>query len=343
LQAGRIDIVLHFRQTYELYDLQNRDPDGQHFGPRLLVAAFGQDNYCSLRSLPEAVRNEYQSGLLGRGRNRWIVDGLATAVISPSPWWTDGFAFEAQGRYLIRNSKKILATADFYIQNQSITDVRDLFLDDHKNIDNGSNLHWIDLLIRQTIVRDVDLQDSPIDKRFAYESDAVFRIYFISLNHDGVFMIAPVRHEIGIMSPRVPGRVYSVGCVQFADLASQPKIFDVRNRDSMFRTRDYPELLRRAGIHEHVESFSPQWYGHSCASDEQQPLYHAGSKRSAEEWTPDPEGKIFERLFDEVDDSICNTPVKLPPRGPGLQLTAIESSNPTLQIGSAAWLGAGEM
>lgn len=311
LQASRTDVVLHYRQIYELDDLKKRsDSDRQHFGPRLLVAAVGRDNYCSL---PEPVRAEYQSGLLANGENRWVVDGLTTAVASPSPWSTNGFLFEAHGRYLIRNAKKVIATADFYVEKQSTSNVEDLILDKPEYANHGENLRWIDLLIQQTIIRDVDLQNSPNDRRFVYDSKAVLRIYIARLDHDGVFMIAPVKHEIGIMSPREPGRVYSVGCVEFPDIANEPRIFDVRGRDSIWRTKDYPELLRRAGIHEHSESFRPQWYGHACASEAGEPLYQAGSRRSAEEWTPDPEGKLFERLFDAVDDSTCKSRPKLLP------------------------------
>jgi hypothetical protein len=126
------------------------------------------------------------------------------------------------------------------------------------------------------------------------------------LSPDGVFMIAPVGHEIGIVAPHERGKVYSLGCVRFRGVENEPRIFDVRGRDSILRTKDYPELLRRAGVQEHSESFSPQWYGHSCASEEREPLYRAGSRRSAEEWTPDPEGKIFERMFDGVEDSTCD-------------------------------------
>lgn len=305
LQAGRIDVVLNFRQTYELGHLQIKDPSGLQFGPRLLMAALGRQNYCSL---PESVRTEYQSGLMTGGNDRWIVDGLATAIVSPSPWSTDGFVFEAHGRYLIRDFTKVIATSDFYIGRQSVTDVRNLFRNDPRHEGKEGNLHWIDLLIHQIIIREVDLRPNTVDKRFVHESSAVLRIYLMPLNSDGVFMIAPVKHEIGIISSRDQGKVYSVGCVRFLDLANRPIVFDVRKRDSMFRTKDYPKLLRRADIHEHSESFSPQWYGQSCASDEQRPAYRAGSEQSAREWTPDPEGKILERLFDAVDDSTCNTP-----------------------------------
>src|SRR5262249_12886465 len=150
-------------------------PDGQRFVPRLLVAAFGSKNYCGLA---EAVRTKYQGGPLTKGENRWTIDGLATAIISPSPWWTDGFVFEAHGRYLVQNTKKVIATSDFYIKNQSIVDVKDLFLNRSKNGD-GDNLRWIDLQISQIIIRDVDLQYNPMDRRFIYVSDAVLRIYLI--------------------------------------------------------------------------------------------------------------------------------------------------------------------
>lgn len=305
LQAGRVDLVLHYHQTYDLENLRSRDPDGHHLGPHLLIAALGRKNYCSL---PDPLRTEYLGGLFARGKNQWIADGLATAIVSPSPWWTDGFLFEVHGRYITRDFSKVIATADFYIAKQSITDVKTLLSDLPRYADKKRGLRWIDLLIRQIIIREVDLRPSPEDRRFVHESEAVLRIYLMPLSPDGVFMIAPVRHEIGIMSPYESGKVYSVGCIQFTELENEPQIFDVRSRDSIWRTKDYPELLRRAGIHEHSESFSPRWFGQSCAGDEREPMYRAGSMQSAEEWTADPEGRILERLFGGVDDPTCETP-----------------------------------
>lgn len=305
LQANRVDIVLHYRQTYELEDVRKLDPTGQLLGPRLLAAALGKRNYCSLSP---ALRTEYQSGLLATEKDRWMVDGLATAVVSPSPWWTDGFAFEAHGRYLIRSEEKekIVATSDFYIERQSMTDIKDLFAGSPEHRNDGNDIRWIDLLINQTIIREIDLKKAPEDRRFVHESQAVLRIYLLLLKSEGVFMIAPMKHEIGIVSPREKDKVYSVGCVEFRDISDEPKIFDVRGRNSVWRTTDYPELLRRGGIHEHLESFRPHWYGQSCADDERRPQYQAGARRSAQEWRLDPEGKVFKRLFDEVDDSTCN-------------------------------------
>jgi hypothetical protein len=292
LQVGRVDAVFHYRQTYALDNLARLDPRGQQLGPRLLTAVLGQYNYCAIESVN---REHYLSSLFA---NDWHVRGSATAIISPSPWSTDGIIFEAQGRNVIGgDNRRALATSDYYVTRQSIDDVKELLGDRRKQADSDRDLRWVDLLLRQVVVREVEIGEA--DQRFVDESELVIRLYIVPLDAEGVFAIAPVQHELGIMSAREPGNVYSVGCVSFDEPMDGRKIFDVRKRDSMFRVKDYPELLRRAGLQPQTSLFRPRWHGQSCAANEKQPQYRRSAQRSAHEWGDDRNGEVFRQLFPE--------------------------------------------
>src|SRR5262245_8327001 len=291
LQAGRVDAVFHYRQTYELAGLAQHDRGEQYFGQRLLMAVLGRKNYCATS---RDHRDRYLHSLF---TNHWRVRGSATAVLSPSPWWSDGIIFEEQGHYVITDDEfKALARSEFYVEKQSVDDVKMLLGDRQEHAGDDRDLRWIDLLIRQIVVREAEVGEA--DRRFVYESALVLRLYIIPLDASGVFAIAPVRHEIGIVSQREPDDVYSVGCVSFDEPMDGRKIFDVRKRDSIFRVKDYPGLLRNAGMQPQTTLFRPRWHGQACARDQAAP-YRASFQRSAREWGDDPDGAVFKRLFEE--------------------------------------------
>jgi hypothetical protein len=289
IQAGRMDAVFSYKQTYDLGSLRERDPTGTHFGPRLLTAILGLDNYCCVR---KEAQDSYFRDLFERGE--WRMNGSATGIISPSPWSTDGFIFEAHGRYLIQDDRRVIATADFYVEKQSVSDAKELFAKQAGDDDGHRALRWLDLLVNQIVIRAAELHG---ERQFVSESQIVLRLYILPLDDRGVFAIAPVRHEIGILSSSSPGDVYSMGCLEFNEPADGRKIFDVRKRDSMFRVKDYAELLRRAGIQQQSNTFRARWYGQACAASELRPRYKAAAQRSASEWQSDSDGEIFKRLF----------------------------------------------
>lgn len=311
IQAGRVDAVLDYTQTYELGDIRRIDPTGQCLGPRLMTAVIGDENYCNIS---DANRDRYLRSLFLQ-RSRWTVNGLVGAIISPSPWWSDGFTVSANGRYLVRDDKTLIATSDFYIAKQSVHDIKELFSGCKAECGHeDQDLRWVDLLIRQIVVPEVDLNEpgrpdtKEPGKRFVNESELVVRLYVLPLDSTGVFAIAPVRHEVGIVSQVDAGSVYSVACLEFDEPQDGRRIFDVRKRDSLLRTNDYADLLRRAGIHQEDDSFHPKWHGQSCAAQERRIPYQASSRRSASEWSSDPDGERFKYLFEEPS---CPTP---PPR-----------------------------
>lgn len=296
IQAGRMDTVFNYTQTYELGGIRQADPTGQRLGPRLLTAVLGERNFCAISGKERA---RYLTSLF-RDHSPWVVGGLANAVIAPSPWSTDGFVMEANGRYLIRDDRTLIATSEFYVAKQSVHDFKELFGDRRTEpASDDRDLRWIDLLVRQIVVPEID----PGSKRFVHESELVIRLYVMPLDRAGLFTIAPVKHEIGIMSPREPNSVYSVGCVEFDDPQDGRKVFDVRRRDSMLRVDDYAEMLQRAGIHQQNNAFHPSWYGQSCAASERRGPYRMSAERSAEEWSVDRNGEYFRRLFEDPMDA----------------------------------------
>lgn len=291
IQAGRVDMLFSYALRYELGGLRERDSSERLRGGRLLAASLGESNYCSLCG----TSLEAYAHKLFEGGDRWQALGTATAVISPSPWKADGFIFEGHGRYLIQSEYEGIATADFVIEKQSVSDVRTLLGGRGAEPGGEYALRWIDLLVRQRVFREAALHDTA--PRFVHPSWIVLRMYLVPLDPDGVLAIAPVKHEVGLVSPLDSSKVYSVGCLELDEPRDGRKIIDVRKRDSVFRVKDYPELLRKAGIQELSNTFSPRWYGRPCAADEQRPPYRAGAERSARDWIRDPEGKIFEGMF----------------------------------------------
>lgn len=212
-----------------------------------------------------------------------------------------------------------MAISEFHIENQSVHDVKALLAEPRGRAGEDLELRWVDLLIRQDVLREVELGE--VDRRFLYESALVIRLYLLPLHAGGVFAIAPVRHEVGIMPPGSSEDVYSVGCIDLDEPRDGRKIFDVRRRDSALRTKDYPELLRRAGIQQESRSFKPRWHGQSCAASEFRSPYRDSAARSARDWKPDPHGEDFRRLFEEPsckalhDASVCGDASPPTPKG----------------------------
>jgi len=284
IQVTRVDAVLNYRQVYNMPQLKRLDPDGhREFGARLLGALLGERNFCNIQQGDRllAVKGIFEQG------DEWAVEGMATAVILPSPWSSDEFFIEVNGRYVVHaesDSERLVATADFYVENQSVHGFKDLLGRRSKG-----GLTWIDLKLREIVVREI-ATDRP---RYVYHSGLVMRLYIKPLDRDGVFIIAPVQHEVGIVSSEDPNSVYSVGCLSFKGPMDGRKLFDVRGRGAWPLRDDYRAILDKAGIRQAVDPFLPHWYGASCGESE--PL--SGAETPAGKWTSDSDGDTFERLF----------------------------------------------
>lgn len=287
IQSTRVDTVLHYRQVYNLGALKGAPRScTARYADRFLQALVGRRNYCML----------YQGGLtrdaavksLFRPDSQWDIQGLATAVVLPSPWNSDRFYVEAQGRYNVYshgNQDLLIATADFHVDRQSVQSFASLLRPRTKD-----DLNWIDLRVSQVVLREVN----PTGSRYVYEGALVLRLYVKILDREGVFAIADRPQEIGILSEDGTS-AYSMGCVTFTGPMDGRKIFDIRQRGSWMLKNDYRAVLEKNGLQESHTAFAPHWFGPRC-----QEVYLREPWREGSEWDVDSNAVAFEKLFPEA-------------------------------------------